>query len=217
MSRRASAAAVWVSILLGYVVWARTQGLGPTESADRIGDVITSSFWGPLIFIGLYVLRPLVLFPASVLTILAGTVFGPVWGSVLAVLASNLSTAVTYVVGDFFGSEAVVRRGRSLLGEWLDKALERPFETTLIMRLMYFPYDLVAYMAGAVKLRYVPFAVATALGSIPGTIAFVGFGASLESVEDGTPSFDWRVFGASLALTVLGIVVSRALRRRPLR
>lgn len=47
------------------------------------------------------------------------------------------------------------------------------FETVLIMRFIFLPYDLVNYLAGILRIDLKAFILATLLGSIPGTIAFV--------------------------------------------
>jgi len=52
--------------------------------------IIQLGFWGPLFFIAIYSLRSLVFFPASVLTIIAGMIFGPLWGFVYTVVGENI-------------------------------------------------------------------------------------------------------------------------------
>lgn len=52
------------------------------------------------------------------------------------------------------------------------------------------------------------------LGTIAGIIAFVSFGASIDSLSDGAPGFDPTLLVVSVSLTVAGLVVARLLRRR---
>lgn len=192
----------------------RSAGYGPVEAATALVDQLQSHWWGPLAFVALYVSRQLVLFPASVLTVMAGLIFGPVWGTVWATVGSNLSTAATYWIGRFFGSEKLAERVDGVLGSYLHRAVNRPFETALIMRLAYLPYNLVGYMSGFFRLRYWPFAAATAIGSLPATVSFVSFGASIDSLDDGMPSVDWRLLAVSVVLITLGIAGSRLVRAK---
>ena len=164
----------------------------------------------------MYTLRPLVLFPAAVLTVLGGLAFGPVWGTIWTTVAANLSTATTYGVGRTFGNPDVAGRLSKLMGSTVDRARRNPFETTPIMRLLYLPFDAVGYVAGFVHLRFLPFLAGSAIGILPGTIAFVGFGASIESLDEGTPSFDLRILLASVVLAVAGTLGSRWLQRHRL-
>ncbi len=212
--RRLLGVAVWISLILGYVWFARSRDLGPVEAAEELRGVLADNWWGPAVFIAFYMVRPLVLFPATILTVLGGLAFGPVWGSVWTVLATTLSTAVTYAVGRFFGSDRLVTKFRTLTGRLLDQALDRPFETALIMRLLYLPFDLVGYAAGFLRLRYVPFAIGSLIGTVPGTLAFVGFGASVDSLDEGLPSFDPWILVSSIVLAIAGSLVARWLRSR---
>ena len=59
------------------------------------------NWWGPVLYITVYTLRPIILFPASVLTVLGGLAFGPVAGVAYTMIGSNLSTAATYAGARF--------------------------------------------------------------------------------------------------------------------
>lgn len=204
----------WVGVIAAYIAYTRSNDLSTLEAAEELREALAGNWWGPALFIAVYTLRPLVLFPASILTILGGLAFGPVWGTIWTTVAANLSTATTYGVGRTFGDPDVAGRLSRVLGNTIARARRNPFETTLIMRLLYLPFDAVGYVAGFVHLRFVPFITGSAIGILPGTIAFVGFGASIDSLDEGTPSFDLRILAASVVLAVAGTVVSRWLRRR---
>ncbi len=212
--RRYAVLALWAVAVVGYVWYSRSRGLGAIDAAEELRSLLADHWWGVPLFIAAYVLRPIVLFPASVLTILGGIAFGFFWGVVLTVVASNLSTSASYAVGRYFASPALIDRLSGRLGSVIQRAIDRPFETTLIMRLIALPFDAVAYVAGFAKLRFAPFLAGSAVGTVVGTVAFVGFGASIESLEDGTPSINPWLIVLSVLLTVGGIVVARFLRSR---
>lgn len=207
-ARRLAVAVVWAGTVAGVFVWARSRSLSAVDAAEELRGLLADRWWGPLLFVAVYVARPVVLFPASVLTVLGGLAFGPLWGLGLTVVASNASTAALYGIGRFFGSEgaadAVARR--------LQPAVARPFEVTLLARLVYLPFDAVGYAAGFVRLRFWPFLAGSALGTLPGAAAFVGFGASVTSLDAGRPAFDLRVLAASIILAVAGASLARRLR-----
>ena len=82
-------------------------------------------------------------------------------------------------------------------------------------------YDLVNYLCGFLRISYWPFLLATILGSIPGTIAFVFLGATLTPEEitnlfltGELPRLDWRLLLISVAMFVVSIALSRYFRRR---
>lgn len=206
--RRGVVGVTWLATVVGLLGWARARELSAVDAAEELRQMLADRWWGPVLFVAVYVARPVVLFPASILTILGGLAFGPVWGLLLTVVASNASTAALYGIGRFFGSEsaadAVTRR--------LRPAVERPFEITLLARLVYLPFDAVGYAAGFVRLRFWPFLAGSAIGTLPGTAAFVGFGASVTALDAGRPSFDLRVLAASIILAVAGALLARCLR-----
>ena len=206
----------WLGVIVAYFSYTRSRDLSTLEAAEELRGALADNWWGPTLFIAVYTLRPLVLFPAAVLTVLGGLAFGPVWGTIWTTVAANLSTATTYGVGRTFGNPDVAGRLSKLMGSTVDRARRNPFETTLIMRLLYLPFDAVGYVAGFVHLRFLPFLAGSAIGILPGTIAFVGFGASIESLDEGTPSFDLRILLASVVLAVAGTLGSRWLQRHRL-
>jgi uncharacterized membrane protein YdjX (TVP38/TMEM64 family) len=166
-----------------------------------------------LVFIVIYTLRPLIFFPASLLTLAIGALCGPLWGIIFAVIGSNLSASLAYLLGRVLGQGNTAPEQQNALQRYLQRMRQNSFETIFIMRLIFLPYDLVNYAAGFLKISYVPFIVATILGSIPGTISFVLFGAS-SGLDSGTPRFDWRILAVSVAIFVASLLVSRLVKRR---
>lgn len=212
---RIGVAALWVAVIGGYQVWAWRAGLGPAESAERLVDALQGSAWGPAVFTALYLVRPLLLFSAAVLTVAGGFLFGPWLGLAVVVVASNASAMIAYAVGRWFGTGALLSgdEGRRL-NRYAARMRDRSFETVLVLRLLLVPYDLVSYLAGLLRIRPLPFLTATAIGSIPGTVAFVLFGASIEDFDGGVPSLNPWTLAASITLLAVGLVTARLVRRR---
>ncbi len=208
------AVAVWAALIGGYLYYMRSRGLTALQAAEELRAILADNWWGPALYIAAYAVRPLVLFPATVLTIVGGLAFGLGWGTVWTVVASNLSTAVAYAVGRYVLSGPAAERIVALIGSLVQRARRNPFEATAIMRLLYLPYDAVGYGAGLIRLPFLPFLAGSFLGTLPGTVAFVGFGASVESLDEGAPSFDLRVLAASVALALAGSLLSRFLKAR---
>ncbi len=212
--QRIAAVAIWALLIASYLYYIRSRDLSPLEAADQLRAILVDNWWGPALFVVAYIARPLVLFPASILTILGGLAFGLYWGTAWTVLASNLSTLAAYGVGRFLLSGTLGDRLLELAGALARRAQAHPFETTAVMRLLYFPFDAVGYLSGFLRLRLGPFMAGSFLGTLPGTVAFVGFGASVESLSDGTPSFDVRILLASVALVVSGSIVKSRVEKR---
>lgn len=208
----------WLLLIGLYVGYTVRNNLSPLDTFRQLLNFLSGSAYGPLLFIVLYTLRPLVFFSALVLTVGAGFLYGPLPGIVYTVVGANLGASLAYLIGGFFGhgvlaSEASGESGR--LNRYADRLRNNAFETVLTMRFIFLPYDLVNYLAGFLRVPYAPFILATILGSLPGTVAFVLFGASTDGdFSGGLPSVDARVLVASAVIFVASLGVSRLLKRR---
>lgn len=223
MSRRAhrlALALAWASVVVAWILYQRSTGDSTTETAQRFIDNARGAWWAFAAFVLIYAARPLVLFPASVLTIGGGILFGPVVGVVATVVGANVSAMVAYGVARWFSSSSdgqdddETEARWSLLERWSERMRNDSFITVMVMRLLFLPYDLVNYAAGFLRIRPLPFLLATAIGSLPGTISFTLAGASLDRIDEGLSGIDLRVFGISVVLFVVSIGVARWLRSR---
>jgi uncharacterized membrane protein YdjX (TVP38/TMEM64 family) len=160
-------AAIWVSLaVVAWMNWA-DRNIELQDVPDLLGEWL-STFGlarAALIYVVLYTVRPLILFPATLLTIASGLVFGPWLGILLTIV--------------------------------------------LLMRLLYLPFDAVNYGCGLTSMRQRDFFLGTALGIMPGLIAFVLLGGSGAS---GVEHRAW-IFGAAVVFFVLGLIIARRLRR----
>lgn len=72
-------------------------------SPGDIRDYIIQFGWlAPLIYILLFTVRPLILFPTSVLSVAGGLAFGMLPGVIYTVIGATLSALVAYYVAIFF-------------------------------------------------------------------------------------------------------------------
>lgn len=219
------AAAFWLLLVGGYGWYYRANELTTETALLQIVNLLDSPF-GPLLYILIYALRPLIFFSAAVLTIASGSIFGA--GSIVnlalavlyTVIGSNLSATVAYYVGRFFGKGLLAEgdgENSGLLQRYADRMRQNSFETILIMRFIFLPYDLVNYLAGILRIDWKAFILASLLGSIPGTIAFVSFGASIDIKElamGKTPQFDPWVLFFGVVIFIVSLAISRYFKQR---
>src|SRR4029078_11065628 len=66
--------------------------------------------WGPVIFIGLYVVATVFFIPGSVLTLGAGAVFGVVLGSIYVSISATLGATAAFLVGRYVARDAIARK-----------------------------------------------------------------------------------------------------------
>ncbi|MGB9754857.1 TVP38/TMEM64 family protein [Roseiflexus castenholzii] len=217
--QKAAAAAIWIALAGGFWGYAAISGSTPAATLQALVDLLRSPI-GPLIYILIYTLRPLALFSAVVVSLAGGAIWGPVWGTVFVVIGSNMSATLAYGFG------RVLERGvmpddvanGGIAGRYAERLRTNAFAATLVMRLIYLPYDLVNYLAGFLRVPYRPFLLGSILGALPGTLTFVLAGAALDLDDVLAGRFSVSVVNPwSLAFSAVlfagGLGVARMLRR----
>ena len=206
----------WVILLVGYGWYTTQNNLTPWGAVQQLVALLSTSVYGPLIYLVVYTLRPLIFFSATLLTVAAGYLFGPVLGVTYTVIGSNLSATLAYLIGRYFG-DGTLESGETegVVQRYARRMRANSFETVLIMRFIFLPYDLVNYLAGLLRINYKAFITATILGSIPGTISFTLFGASIEGdFSQGTPELNPWVLVTSVAIFIVSLILSRYFKTR---
>jgi uncharacterized membrane protein YdjX (TVP38/TMEM64 family) len=214
-AQKIGALVFWVILIALYQWYAVSNGLSPLQVVQQMLAFMQNGPWGVLIYVILYAVRPLILFPSTILTLAGGFVFGPVPGVMYTIIASNISSSIAFFVGRFFGEGIFKDDGSdNLIQRYARRMRENSFETVMIMRFIFLPYDAVSYLAGFLRIKYMPFILATALGSIPGTMAFIGFGASIETFDGALPKLNPVTLGFSAAIFIVSIALSRLFKKR---
>lgn len=175
--------------------------------------VAASGAWGPVVFVVLHVVLTLVPVPKNLLAGIAGALFGLGAGSALSWGGAVASAWVTFELAGRLGADAVdgitgarVERVRRVLRE-------RGLLAVVIARLTpLVPFTVVNYGAGVSRVGRRDYLLGTALGVVPGTVAYVAVGAS--AGQDATTIL--LAGGAGVLLLVAAGVLARRLGpRRP--
>lgn len=176
------------------------------EKIDSFG------IWGPVIYIVLYVFRPLILFPAAIFSASAGVIWG-LEGLIYLLIGANLSATAEFFFARYAARDAVAKlvKGRA---QQLDKAIERRgFLTVLLVRLIpNVAWDIQNLALGLTKVKFRDYFLATLIGILPASFALVYFGASFISVLTNPKHF-WKIIVAT-GLFVGIYFLQRFLRER---
>ncbi|HXG27794.1 MAG TPA: VTT domain-containing protein [Nevskiales bacterium] len=217
------AALLWLALLGASFAWAGSQGYGVLDLARALHAHIAGHSYAPMVYILIYALRPLIFFPAMWLTLLGGSVFG-FWPALFyTVIGQNLSAQLAYGLGRLLvNGQTAGGTARGLLARWRALLDEQAFSTVLILRVVYSPYELVSYGCGLLRVPWMPYTLATLLGTMPSLLTFVSFGASLDFAELGQgvrqPSLlellDARQLLISGGLLAFSLLVAWAVGRR---
>ena len=209
--QKLAALALWGVLLAAYWRYTSVNDLTPLQTVQQLTSFLAVNTFGIVVYVLLYMLRPAIFFPATLLTLAAGYLYGPLFGTLIVIVASNLSSMVAYFMGHFFGAGIVASSADSgVLQRYTERMRRNSFETVLVMRFIFLPYDLVSYFSGFLRINWQGFLLATVLGSIPGTISFILFGAAIEGEFTGALP---RLNSTSLVIAALMFMVSIGLSR----
>ena len=158
--------------------------------------------WGPVIYIVFYILRPLILFPAALLSASAGVIWG-LKGFIYLLIAANLSATGEFFISRYLARDMIEKLLKGKMGD-IDGAIEkRGFITVLLIRLIpNLPWDMQNLGLGLTKVRFRDYFLATFLGIMPGSFALVYFGSSFISVLTNPKNF-WKI---GIAVLIFGTV-----------
>jgi uncharacterized membrane protein YdjX (TVP38/TMEM64 family) len=197
------------ALLVGVSVWFLVAG-GPS-GGDVQRAVHRAGWLAPVAFVAIYVGWTVLLLPGAVPTLAGGALFGVVVGSLLTLTGAVIGATVAFLIGRRVGRAQVQRlAGRRAVRfeQWLQK---RGFLALLYARLVpIVPFNLLNYAAGATGMSTRAYVSATAIGIVPGTVAYTAVGSAAEHPR----STSFIVSVAAVGLLTLG--VGALSRRRPL-
>jgi uncharacterized membrane protein YdjX (TVP38/TMEM64 family) len=161
---------------------------------------------GPLVFTGMFALRPFVFFPSTLLFLAGGLAFGVGWGTLYAATGATLGAVVGFLIARLFGRDFVCGQ----LGNHLSAVEANRWGAGLVCVLNLipvFPVTLINYGAGLSGMSLLPFTIAVALGITPRAFAYSFFGHSLLHIGS-------RQFIVALGLLAALVVIPLSIRYR---
>jgi uncharacterized membrane protein YdjX (TVP38/TMEM64 family) len=172
-----AAAALLVLVGLGFLLALTEMGssLDVRVLAKQIRDL---DEWGHAAVIGLMVAHSFVPFPAEILALCAGAVYGTLWGSVLiwvgAMIGASLSFALARWLGQPFVNVVLVPQHRARLDGW---TAEQGTVALLVARFIpIIAFNLINYAAGLTRVGWGTFLWTTGVGILPLTVLMVWMG-----------------------------------------
>lgn len=198
--------AAFLALVAASVVVALTVDL---PSASEVRQTIDSYGWAaPLVFVGGYALITLAPVPKNVLSAAAGVMFGLVNGVLLVWVAALVGALMAFGLGRLLGRDAVERLTSTRVQRVDELIARRGLLAVVVVRLVpVVPFTAINYTAGLTGIRFWHYTVGTAVGIIPGTVAYVALGTY------GTKSGSWPFLVSAAALVILSVGGLLAARR----
>lgn len=185
---------------------------GWIEEAGAIGAVVFGLlyFGGTIVFV-----------PATIMSISAGYLFGLYGGIVLVSACTTVGAVVAFLISRYLARDAVLRRAETRPRfKALERAISREgFKMAFLTRLVpVLPFTALNYLFGLTRVKGLNFTLATWLGMLPTSIAYVYLGAAtgdlsralaMEEAPGGATYLLWGVSAVAIA-AIVGLMTRRA-------
>lgn len=202
-------------VIVVVILLAKVFGLG-----ERLGDlrewIVGLGPWGPSAFAVIYVAAVVAALPGSVLTIVAGGLFGSLLGFILVSAAATVGASLAFLISRYFARDAVARwLSRNEKFRRLDELTEEhgAIIVALTRLVPIFPFNLLNYGFGLTRVRFWTYVFWSWLCMLPGTVLYVvGADALIKGIAQG--KVPWALIGVmAVAGVVLAMLVRHARRR----
>ncbi|WP_214805344.1 TVP38/TMEM64 family protein [Exiguobacterium sp. s46] len=199
---------------LGLLLYFRMSGMLEQFDIQALSDwVRDQGLTGMLLYVLAYTIRPLVFFPASLLTVFGGYTYGPWLGTLLDVIGAGTGGLLSFWIARLLGRRGVEKLiGKGKLNVLDERIATNGFLVVLIVRLIpLFPFDAISYASGLSKIRFKQFAIANYIGIIPGAFVYNNIGSSLRD------PFSWQFFlaiGLYVLFFAVGLVAQQILKNK---
>ncbi len=161
-------------------------------------------------YIVIYIVATVLLIPGSALTLLAGVLYGPWWGTLIVSAGATSGAAAAYLLGRYAFRTAVEKTtAKTPKFAAIDKAIgKNGWKIVALLRLSpVVPFNLSNYFFGLTAIRFLPYVLVSWICMLPGTLLYVylGYAASQAAGAGGTKAnawLHWTLLGVGLLLIV---------------
>ena len=168
--------------------------------------------WAPWAYMAMFAVLPAFFFPVAVLALAGGVAFGLWQGALYTFIGAVVNCSLMFWMARYLGRKQVEELLQKRLdAQWrhrLSKLEGREgFVLLIVLRLIpAVPYNLINYAFGLTGMKYSAYILASALGIIPGTFAFINIGD--KSMDITSPGF-WIAIGLLMLLLVVTALLGK--------
>lgn len=178
-----------------------------------------SGWFAPLIFMLIYALATVLFFPAMILTITGGLLFGPVWGTLINLTGASIGAVLAFLVSRYLAGQWVETKVGGRLQRLKLGVEAEGWRFVALLRLVpLIPFNVLNYALGLTRIPLLSYFLASFIFMLPGAIAYTYLGyAGGQAITGG----DDMVTKSLLALSLLALVaflpglISR-IKRKPM-
>jgi len=187
--------------ILGVIYFLITQvDLMHYSDIDVVKSMINDvGIWGPIVFIGIYIIATVLFLPGAPLTIGSGLIFGTLYGGLYTVIGATIGASLAFMISRYFGEEFVERilKGKfKKIYEYDEKIKKNGLLVMFFLRLVpLVPFNVLNYAMGLTKMKRRDYMIATFFGIMPGTFIYANIGSASTNVGSSNFILAIALFG----------------------
>ncbi len=173
-------------------------------------------FLAPFVYCLVYVVAVVGFMPGSVVTLVAGALFGPVLGTIYVSLASTTAAGIAFLIARHLAADWVEQKASGRLAKVKRGIDEQGGKFVAFTRLVpIFPYNLLNYMFGLTGIRFWTYLWVSWLTMLPGTFAYVYLGFAGKEVAVGGIGLKKliAIVGTAIALIILVSMIPKWVKK----
>ena len=161
----------------------------------------------PLLFITLYISSTVLFLPGSLLTLLGGALFGPLWGTIYNLTGATIGAMIAFLISRYLASNWVEKKSAGKMQQLIKGVESEGWRFVAFTRLVpLFPFNLLNYALGLTKISFNQYSIATFIFMLPGALAYTYIGyIGKEAATGGEDLIKKAMLGIALLAVVIFI------------
>lgn len=149
---------------------------------DKLKDINVLQVWfqnlgvvGYIVYIFVYILVAVFMFPAAAMTIAAGITFGSIPGAILALTGASIGACVAFIIAKYVARDLIVSKfsGNTVFKKIEKGVAENGTSFLILTRLVpIFPYNIQNYAYGVTSMNVVTFGLVSFITMAPGAFIY---------------------------------------------
>lgn len=167
---------VLLFIILGFVIALKTGIVEKIQDVEAMQNFFDSfGVWGYLVFILVYVASCVFMLPGSMLTIIAGIVFGPIVGGFISLVGAIFGATAAFLIAKYVARGLIEDKiGKNEMFRKIDDGVEKNGTSFLILTRLVpvFPFSFQNYAYGLTKIKLGTYFIISLICMAPGAFIY---------------------------------------------
>jgi uncharacterized membrane protein YdjX (TVP38/TMEM64 family) len=187
-----------------------------THLTTLIQWVKNQGILAPLLFIALYCLSTILVLPGLFLTLAGGALFGPLWGTLINLIAATCGATCAFLIARYWLSDWVKKKASIRVTNVINEIDNQGWVFVAFIRLVpIIPFNIINFLLGVTNIRLTHYIFLTLVFMLPAEIAYTYAGFAGTKVLTGNNEFPTSILIliALLALITLSPIMFKKFKK----